>query len=80
MNEHVAAKAGRATYQDVLDAPENMVAELIRGALHLQPRPAFPHARAASMLTIEVGGTVRSGARRPGWLVDRHGARAAFRR
>ena len=41
MNEHVAAKAGRATYQDVLDAPENMVAELIRGALHLQPRPAF---------------------------------------
>ena len=41
MNEQRTAKAGRATYQDVLDAPEHMVAELIRGALHLQPRPAF---------------------------------------
>jgi hypothetical protein len=33
-----------ASYQDVLDAPPNMVAEIIRGALHLQPRPAMPHA------------------------------------
>ena len=71
MNEHVAAKAGRATYQDVLDAPEKMVAELIRGALHLQPRPAFPHARAASMLTIEVGGPFDRGRGGPGgwWIV-----------
>lgn len=26
-----------ATYQDVLDAPENMLAELIDGNLYLQP-------------------------------------------
>jgi hypothetical protein len=29
----------RATYQDVLDAPENMVAEVVDGELHLMPRP-----------------------------------------
>ena len=71
MNERVTAKAGRATYQDVLDAPEHMVAELIDGALHLQPRPAFPHARAASMLTIEVGGPFDRGRGGPGgwWIV-----------
>jgi Uma2 family endonuclease len=35
-----------ATYQDVLDAPPNMVAELVNGALHLHPRPALRHSRA----------------------------------
>jgi Uma2 family endonuclease len=35
-----------ATYQDVLDAPENMVAELLDGELFLSPRPGEPHARA----------------------------------
>ena len=72
MNEHVAAKAGRATYQDVLDAPEHMVAELIRGALHLQPRPASPHARASSMLGVEVGGPFDRGRGGPGgwWIID----------
>jgi Uma2 family endonuclease len=72
MNEHVAAKAGRATYQDVLDAPEHMVAELIRGALHLHPRPASPHARASSMLGVEVGGPFDRGRGGPGgwWIID----------
>ena len=71
MNERVTAKAGRATYLDVLDAPEHMVAELIDGALHLQPRPAFPHARAGSMLMIEVGGPFDRGRGGPGgwWIV-----------
>ena len=71
MNEQARARTGRATYQDVLDAPEHMVAELIRGALHLQPRPAFPRARAASMLTIEVGGPFDRGRGGPGgwWIV-----------
>ena len=32
----------RATYQDVLDAPEHMVAEIIDGELHLSPRPGGP--------------------------------------
>ena len=39
-----------ASYQDVLDAPEHVVAELIEGVLHTQPRPALSHATAASVL------------------------------
>ena len=30
----------RATYQDVLDAPAHLVAEIINGTLHTHPRPA----------------------------------------
>jgi hypothetical protein len=37
----------KATYQDVLDAPEHMVAEVLAGVLHLHPRPAGPHTIAA---------------------------------
>lgn len=44
-----------ATYQDVLDAPEHTVAELIGGRLYLQPRPAKPHGRAASVLGMVIG-------------------------
>ena len=40
----------RATYQDVLDAPEHMIAEVIFGTLHTQPRPAAPHSRVSSRL------------------------------
>jgi Uma2 family endonuclease len=60
-----------ATYQDVLDAPEHMVAELVRGALHLHPRPASPHARAQSMLAVEVGGPFDRGRGGPGgwWII-----------
>lgn len=40
----------RATYQDVLDAPENLVAEILDGELYLFPRPRPRHARNASAL------------------------------
>ena len=40
----------RATYQDVLDAPESKVAEIIAGELHLSPRPGAPHARVATVV------------------------------
>lgn len=40
----------RATYEDVLNAPEHMVAEIIDGVLYLSPRPAFPHAAATGAL------------------------------
>ena len=33
----------RATYQDVLDAPAHLVAEIINGTLHTHPRPASRH-------------------------------------
>jgi Uma2 family endonuclease len=37
----------RATYEDVLNAPENKVAEILDGELFLSPRPATRHALAA---------------------------------
>jgi Uma2 family endonuclease len=40
----------RATYQDVLDAPEHMVAEVLDGELHLMPHPRRKHTRNASAL------------------------------
>jgi Uma2 family endonuclease len=44
----------RATYQDVLDAPEHKVAELIDGELYVSPRPAAPHALVTSVLFGEL--------------------------
>ena len=46
----------RADYQDVLNAPAHMVAEVIDGVLHTHPRPAMPHARARSSLGAKIGG------------------------
>jgi Uma2 family endonuclease len=39
-----------ATYQDILDLPQGVVGELIKGALYAQPRPRIPHVRAALKL------------------------------
>jgi Uma2 family endonuclease len=59
-----------ATYQDVLDAPPTMVAEIIRGALHLQPRPRPNHARASSVLGSRIGGPFDYDAGGPGgWII-----------
>ena len=44
----------KATYQDVLDAPENMVAQLIDGELYLHARPADPHVWAGWKLSIQI--------------------------
>ncbi|MHB8877132.1 MAG: Uma2 family endonuclease [Myxococcaceae bacterium] len=45
-----------ATYRDLVALPENVVGELIDGELFASPRPASPHARAASILGSELGG------------------------
>jgi len=45
----------RATYEDLLAAPENLVAELVDGELVTNPRPASPHARASTRLGQFVG-------------------------
>ena len=47
---HPKRKRRVATYQDVLDAPEHVVAEIIDGELYVSPRPATPHAMSMSML------------------------------
>jgi len=60
----------RATYQDVLDAPPEKVAEVIDGELVLMPRPAGPQALAASVLGEELGPPFRRGQGGPGgWIL-----------
>jgi Uma2 family endonuclease len=72
MNEHARGQRPPATYQDILDAPPHMVAELVDGVLHLQPRPAFPHAFAGSSLGHEILGPFQKGRGGPGgwWIID----------
>ncbi len=40
----------RATYADIVDLPEHLVAEIVDGELYTSPRPASPHALAASAI------------------------------
>lgn len=44
-----------ATYQDVLDTPPNLVAEIVEGMLYTHPRPAPPHAVAHTRLGYRIG-------------------------
>jgi Uma2 family endonuclease len=60
----------RATYQDVLDAPEHMVAQIIDGQLVLMPRPAMAHAAAATTLLGELAPPFSRGKGGPGgWIL-----------
>lgn len=60
----------RATYQDVLDAPPNTIAELIGGELRVQPRPAQGHAAVSSALGEELGPPFKRGRGGPGgWII-----------
>src|SRR4026207_542755 len=43
-----------ATYDDLRDVPEHFVAEMFDGDLYAFPRPALPHANAASTLLSEI--------------------------
>lgn len=45
----------RATYDDVLAAPEHLVAELMDGELHLSPRPRNRHGRVGAKLGSVIG-------------------------
>jgi Uma2 family endonuclease len=60
-----------ATYDDVLAAPENLVAEIVDEELYLSPRPASPHASASSILGVALGGEFdfRSSGRPGGWVI-----------
>jgi Uma2 family endonuclease len=60
----------RATYQDVLDAPEHKVAEIVNGELHLSPRPGGAAMAVASALGEELGPPFKRGRGGPGgWLI-----------
>ncbi|WP_437324795.1 Uma2 family endonuclease [Sorangium sp. So ce381] len=67
-----AAKQRRATYADLEAVPANKVAELIRGVLHVLPRPTPRHANASSVLGIKIGGPFGLGDGGPGgwWILD----------
>lgn len=60
MSDPVPGKK-RATYQDVLDAPPEKVAEIIAGELYLWPRPFSPHAAVTSALGEELGPPFKRG-------------------
>ena len=57
-----------ATYADLRDVPDNYVAEMFDGELYATPRPAVPHAHAATTLVAKwVGSFHRHGP--GGWLI-----------
>ena len=70
-HKHDSTRRPRATYQDVLDAPEHRVAEIIDGTLHTHPRPAPPHAVASSSLGSDLLTTFQFGRGGPGgwWII-----------
>jgi Uma2 family endonuclease len=60
----------RATYEDVLAAPADRIAEVIDGVLYTQPRPAGAHTVVASALGDELGPPFRRGRGGPGgWIL-----------
>ncbi|HVW23815.1 MAG TPA: Uma2 family endonuclease [Polyangiaceae bacterium] len=60
----------RATYDDLRMVPENLVGEIVNGRLITSPRPAPPHARAASSLGGELYGPFDRGRGGPGgWII-----------
>ena len=67
-----AEKMRRATYADLEAVPANKVAELIRGTLHVMPRPAPKHSNTSSALGFEIGGPFHRGRGGPGgwWILD----------
>lgn len=61
-----------ATYEDLIALPENRVGELIDGELYSSPRPAARHAKAASVLGMDLGTPFQRGRGGPGgwWIID----------
>jgi Uma2 family endonuclease len=61
-----------ALYDAYLEVPEHQRAEIVNGTLYVMSRPAPPHANAASMLGVEIGGPFQRGRGGPGgwWIFD----------
>jgi Uma2 family endonuclease len=59
-----------ATWEDLLAAPEHLMAELIDGTLYLSPRPGLQHQRAAGALLADLEGPFDRGRGGPGgWII-----------
>ncbi len=66
----VSAAPKVATYEDVRSLPDNVVGELIQGSLVVSPRPAGPHAKAVSVLGMDLGSPFQRGRGGPGgWVI-----------
>ncbi len=64
-----ANKGGRpATYQDVLDAPHHMVAEILDRILYTQWRSPIRHALAVARLAVELGNAFDRGCPGGWWI------------
>lgn len=60
----------RATYDDVLNAPEHTIAEVLDGEIHSMPRPRRSHLRSATGLGSYLFGAFQVGAGGPGgWTI-----------
>src|SRR4051794_35234803 len=61
-----------ASYEDLLKVPDNLVAEIIGGALITSPRPGQRHIRASSAIGIRIGAPFDQGMGGPGgwWILD----------
>lgn len=72
MGQPAKPLARRATYADLEAAPPIKVAELIRGTLHVMPRPAPRHARSSSILGAKLATPFDLGDGGPGgwWILD----------
>jgi len=62
----------QATYQDIIDLPENIVGEIINGQLETHPRPSPKHAVASSSIGAELVSPFQKGRGGPGgwWIID----------
>ena len=70
VNDSESARTRRVTYQDVLDAPAHVVAEIVDGTLYTHPRPAPRHAVATSVLGGKLGPPFHGGDGGPGgWRI-----------
>lgn len=59
-----------ATRADLDALPTNLVGEIVRGVLYASPRPASPHAAAASAVGEELGPPFKRGKGGPGgWVI-----------
>jgi hypothetical protein len=61
-----AALKSPATYEDLLQVPDHLVAEILDGDLYATPRPRPRHAHAASVLGSEILGPFHVGRGGPG--------------
>ncbi|MDX2087126.1 MAG: Uma2 family endonuclease [Kofleriaceae bacterium] len=60
----------RATYEDLLALPAHVIGEIVGGELHVSPRPALPHARAAGRIASGLDGPFDRGRGGPGgWVI-----------